>query len=340
MRSIAFFLFILVTGFNASLAANETLTKVKTRGHLLCGVSDGLAGFSFRNAAGEWDGFDVDVCRAVAAAIFGVQGKPSVKFVSLTANNRFKALSAGKVDVLSRNTTWTMGRDVELGLTFPVTVFYDGQGFMVPANLPITQVAHLSGARICVVAGTTHVANIPIHFNKRKMAHSLVTSTNQTELRKMYQSGQCEALSADRSALFAIRSQLQDPSDHMILAGVISKEPLGPVVREGDERWADIIRWTVYGLINAEEKKIARLAMLDERGDALTSDQLNFLDVAGKLGAKLGLDAKWLRNAIAVVGNYGEIFERNVGTESELEIVRGKNALWSNHGLIYAPPMR
>jgi general L-amino acid transport system substrate-binding protein len=340
MRSIVFFLIILVTGFKATLAADDTLAKVKARGHLLCGISEGLTGFSFRNAAGAWDGFDVDICRAVAAAVIGIQSKATVKFVSLTANNRFKALTAGKIDVLSRNTTWTMGRDVELGLTFPITVFYDGQGFMVRANLPITLVEHLSGARICVVAGTTHVANIPIHFNKRKMAHSLVTSTNQTELREMYQRGECEALSADRSALFAIRSQLQDPSQHMILAGVISKDPLGPVVRDGDERWADIIRWTVHGLVNAEEKKIARLAVLDEKGDALTSDQAHFLDLAGRLGSKLGLDAKWLRNAIATVGNYGEIFERNVGTESELEIVRGQNALWSDHGLIYAPPMR
>ncbi|MGI9479950.1 MAG: amino acid ABC transporter substrate-binding protein [Hyphomicrobiaceae bacterium] len=340
MRSIVCFLVILVTGVNATLAADDTLAKVKARGHLLCGVSEGLAGFSFRNAAGAWAGFDVDICRAVAAAVFGVQSDTTAKFVPLTANNRFKRLTSSKIDILSRNTTWTMGRDVDLGLTFPATVFYDGQGFMVSANLPITQVEHLSGARVCVIAGTTHVANIPIYFNSRKMAYSLVTSTDHSKLREIYQRGECEALSADRSALFAIRSQLDAPSEHMILAGVISKEPLGPVVREGDERWADIIRWTVYGLINAEEKKIVRLAMLDEKRDALTSDQLNFLHVAGKLGAKLGLKASWLRNAIAVVGNYGEIFERNVGAESELEIVRGKNALWSNNGLIYAPPMR
>lgn len=340
MRSILLVLVIIQTAFNSALAAEGTLAKVKARGHLLCGVSEGLAGFSYRNAAGAWNGFDVDICRAVAAAILGIQDKETVRFISLTAKNRFKALTAGKIDILSRNTTWTMGRDVELDLTFPVTVYYDGQGFMVPANLPITRVEHLSGARICVMAGTTHVANIPMHFNKKKMAYSLVTSTNQTELRELYQTGQCETLSADRSALFAMRSQLDDPSEHMVLAGVISKEPLGPVVRDGDERWADIIRWTVYGLINAEEKKIARLAILESKGADLKSDQVSFLDVAGKIGAKLGLNAKWIRNAIAAVGNYGEIFERNVGIESELEIVRGKNALWSNHGLIYAPPMR
>ena len=169
---------------------------------------------------------------------------------------------------------------------------------------------------------------------------SLVTSANHEELRGLYQNGECEALSADRSALFAIRSQLQDPSQHMILAGVISKEPLGPVVRDDDGRWADIVRWTVHGLINAEEKKISRLAILAAKGDALSGEQTEFLEAAGKLGTKLGLDAKWLRNALAAVGNYGEVFERNLGTETELEIIRGQNALWSQGGLIYAPPMR
>lgn len=335
--AIAFFVLVAAGVYTWSAEA-ATLDQVKARDHLVCGVSEGLLGFSHLNTAGQWEGFDVDICRSLAAAIFGDRSK--VRFVPLSAKDRFQALSTAKIDVLSRNTTWTMSRDIGLGLTFPAIAYYDGQSFMIPSALVIARVAHLSGARICVLSGTTAETNIARQFVRMSMTYSLIKSNSRGELLARYEKGECDVFSADRSALFAVRLQLQDPSQHMILSEVISKEPLGPAVKDGDAQWADIVRWTIAALINAEELKITRLALTNKKGGNISNEQEGFLKSAGKLGVKLGLSDQWVRDVIAAVGNYGEIFERNLGSESRLGIARGQNSLWRDGGLIYAPPMR
>lgn len=314
-----------------------TLDTVRERGALVCGVSEGLRGFSAPDANGEWSGFDVDLCRAVAAAVLGERSK--VTFVPLSAEDRFRALADTKIDLLSRNSTWTMSRDLELGLTFPAITYYDGQGFMLPEALGISSVGHLSGAKVCVVSGTTTQDNIVAHFAGAGMVQSLTPFPNHNEALKHYENGECDTFSADRSALFADRLLLATPAEHMILPEVITKEPLGPVVRDGDEQWADIVRWTVAALINAEELQLTR-ATLANKSPSLSAEQQSFLATAGKLGRRLGLTEAWVTNVVAAVGNYGQIFERNLGGDSDLGIVRGLNALWSQGGLIYAPPMR
>lgn len=318
-------------------AGASTLETVRARGTLLCGVSQGLQGFSKQDERGNWAGFDVDLCRAIAAAVLGDQSL--VTFVPLSAESRFQALREDQIDILSRNTTWTMTRDLEFGLTFPAITYYDGQGFMLPEALGIASVRHLSGAKVCVVSGTTTEENIASHFAGAGMVQSVATYANRAEALKHYVEGDCDAFSADRSALFADRLSLSEPSEHMVLPEIISKEPLGPAIRDGDDQWASIVRWTFAALVNAEELKLTR-SMVVKMVSPLSTQQQSFLQNAGRLGEQLGLADQWAVNVIAAVGNYGEIFDRNVGSQSELQIVRGLNALWDQGGLIYAPPMR
>ncbi len=321
----------------ASAAQAATLDEVKARGHVLCGVSDGLAGFSNPDASGNWSGIDVDVCRAIAAAIF--DDPNAVRYVSTTAAERFQALTSGKVDLLSRNTTVTMQRDVALGMDFTHVTYYDGQGFMVKAEAGITNVSGLNGATICTQAGTTTELNVADYFGANGLAFNILTFEKENEALQAYQAGQCDAYTTDASGLYAGRLELGDPNAHVILPEIISKEPLAPAVRQGDSRWADIVRWVQYAQINAEELGITS-ANVGEMASSPNPEIRRLMGVDGDFGAQLGLTNDWAVRVLRHVGNYGEMFERNVGEGSPLKIARGQNALWSKGGLQYAPPVR
>jgi general L-amino acid transport system substrate-binding protein len=328
--------------FAASLAAGTalagpTLDKVKSQG-LVCGVSTGLAGFSLADSQGKFTGLDVDVCRAIAAAISGDPGK--VKFVPLTAQQRFTALQSGEVDLLSRNTTWTLQRDTQLGLNFAPTTYYDGQGFMVPKKLGVKSAKELNGATVCVQPGTTTELNLSDYFRANKMQFKPVVIEKLDEVEAAYFSGRCDVYTTDASGLAATRiSKAPKPDDHVILPEIISKEPLAPAVRHGDDEFFDIVKWTVYALIEAEEKGI-NSKNVDEmlKSDDPTVKRL--LGVTEGMGKALNLSEKWAYNAIKMVGNYGEIYERNVGKDSPLKLERGLNDLWTRGGLQYAMPIR
>lgn len=312
-------------------ASASTLDDVRSRGTLVCGISEGLPGFSDRDEAGGWYGFDVDFCRAVAAAVLGDSDK--VDYVQLSATDRFKALTDGKIDLLSRNSTWTMSRDLNLGIDFAGIAYYDGQGFLAHALDGMTSALELLGARICVVSGTTTEDNAAAYFARNGMDVTFERFTDRTEARRAYAAGECDVYTADSSALAAERSLLEVPDDHVILREVISKEPLGPVTREGDAGWNELVRWTLYGLINAEEDGLTAAAV----GDAANRDSAVAL---GKAAAtEFGIADDWLAVVLASVGNYGEIFERNLGEGTPLAIRRGVNALWTQGGILYAPPM-
>ena len=318
--------------------AGATFDAVKARGHVVCGVHTGLAGFSAPDAKGEWSGIDVDVCRAAAAAVFGDATK--VKYVPLSAQQRLTALQSGEVDVLSRNTTWTASRDTANGLNFTGVNYYDGQGFMVPAKLGVKGAKDLNGATICVQTGTTTELNLADYFRTHKLEFRPVTIEKYEEVTAAYLAGRCDAITSDTSQLAAIRANdTPNPADHVILPELISKEPLGPSVRHGDDQWFDLVKWSLYAMIDAEEKGITSKTV----DEALTSADPNVARLLGKtgdIGKGMGVDNKWAYNIIKQVGNYGESFERNVGKDSKLKLDRGLNAQWTKGGLQYSPPIR
>ena len=333
---------ILVLSFGASAIA-DTLSDTKDRGHVRCGVSQGLPGFSNPDADGNWVGIDVDVCRAVAAAIFGKGGDEKVEYFPVSAKERFTKLTAGEYDILSRNTTWTLSRDAKIGLTFNGVNFYDGQGFMVPKALGITSALELDGASVCVNTGTTTELNLADYFRDNGMSYEPVVFEKADEVLAAYDSGRCDVHTTDKSGLAAQRTKLAQPNDHMVLGETISKEPLGPVTREGDEPWSDIVFWVLNALITADELGVTSADVEAVRSDPnSTPEWKRILGTEGATGEHLGLGAKWAYNAIQQVGNYGEMYERNVGANTPLALARAgsPNAGWKNGGLIYAPPIR
>ncbi len=319
----------------ASSAA--TLDAVKERGQLICGANGTLAGFGMPDPQGNWTGFDVDFCRAIAAAIFNDPTK--VKFVPLTAKDRFTALQSGEVDVLSRNTTWTLSRDTSLGLDFVAVNFYDGQGFMVHKALKVSSALELDDATICVQQGTTTELNLADYFRSHRMSLKSVTFATGDEALKAYESGRCDSYTTDASGLYGERLQLSDPGQSIVLPEIISKEPLSAVVRQDDNQWSDIVRWAHFAMVDAEELGVAK-ANVDERKKSDDPEAKRLLGAEGQYGEALGLSNEWAYRIIKHVGNYGESFERNLGQASPLKIARGLNALWMKGGLQYAPPIR
>ena len=322
----------LVIGVNAG-----TLQDVKNRDSLNCGVSTGLAGFSQKDEKGKWSGIDVDACRAVAAAVLGDADKVSYK--PLTAKERFTALQSGEIDMLSRNTTWTHTRDTSLGLNFVGTTYYDGQGFMVKKSLGVKSAKELDGAAVCIQAGTTTELNLADYFRANNMKYKAITFDTSDQTRGGFDSGRCDVLTSDQSQLYALRIGLTDPDSAMVLPEVISKEPLGPVVRQGDDEWFNIVRWSVFALIEAEFLGIDSKSVGKVRNNGNPA-QKRLLGSEGDAGEKLGLSADWAYNIVKQVGNYGETFEKNVGAGSPLKISRGLNAQWNQGGILYSPPIR
>ena len=325
----------------ASVASADTLDDVKAKGFIQCGVNSGLAGFSAPDDKGEWTGLDVDFCRAVAAAVFGDGTK--VKFTPLSAKDRFTALQSGEIDILSRNTTWTINRDTALGLNFAGVTYFDGQGFMInAAKLPgVNSTLQLSGASVCVQSGTTTELNLADYFKSNNLEYNPVVFEKIEEVNAAYDSGRCDAYTTDQSGLYAIRLTLASPADHVVLPEIISKEPLGPAVRQGDDKWFDIVKWTYYALLNAEELGITK-ANVEEMKTSANPEIKRILgtEPETKIGTDLGLTNDWVANIVKATGNYGEIFEANVGSGSPLKISRGINALWTKSGLQYGMPIR
>ena len=325
-------------GATAPSIAGETLDAINERGVLRCGVNTGLAGFSNPDSEGNWEGLDVDVCRAVAAAIFG--DPDAIEYTPLTAQQRFTALQAGEVDVLSRNTTWTLTRDTALGLNFAGVTFYDGQGFMVPQDLGVTSALELDGATVCVQTGTTTELNLADYFRANGMAFEPVVIEQIDEVNAAFFAGRCDVYTTDASGLASIRATVApNPDDYVILPEIISKEPLGPVVRHGDDEFLDIVKWTVFALIEAEELGVTS-ANVDEMLESENPSIQRLLGSTPGMGENLGLSEDWAYNILTSVGNYGEIFERNVGVETSLGLERGINDLWTRGGLMYAMPVR
>jgi general L-amino acid transport system substrate-binding protein len=327
----------LVAAASTSVYAGATLDAVKSKGYLQCGVTTGLPGFSSPDDKGNWTGIDVDTCRAVAAAVFGDATK--VKFSPLTAKERFTALQSGEIDMLARNTTWTLTRDSSLGINFTGVNYYDGQGFLVTKKLGVKSALELDGASFCIQAGTTTELNLADYFRANKMSYTPITFDKSDETVKAFEAGRCDALTSDQSQLYALRIQLKDPGSAIVLPEVISKEPLGPVVRQGDDDWFNIVRWSLFAQLNAEELGITS-ANADEMKSSTDPNVRRLLGLEGIKGDGLNLSADWAYNIVKQVGNYGEMFERNVGMSSALEISRGLNALWNKGGIQYAPPIR
>lgn len=317
--------------------AGTTLEAIKKNGFIKCGISDGLPGFSFADEKGNYSGIDVDVCRAIAAALFGDTTK--LKYTPLTAKERLTALQSGEIDVLSRNTTWTSSRDSAQGLNFAGVTYYDGQGFLVNKKLGVNSAKNLDGATVCVQAGTTTELNLSDYFRANKMKFTPITYDKSDESAKSLEAGRCDVLTSDQSQLYAQRIKLAKPDEYVVLKEVISKEPLGPVVRHGDDDWFDIVKWTLYVMVNAEELGI-NSKNVEEMKKSTNPDVKRLLGVEGDKGKDFGLANDWMATVIKQVGNYGEIFERNVGKGSPLKIDRGLNALWNQGGLQYAPPVR
>lgn len=326
-----------LAAFVAGSASAATLDTVKQRGVLNCGANTGLAGFGQPDAQGNWTGLDVDFCRAVAAAIFGDGSK--VKFVPLSAKDRFTALQSGEVDVLVRNTTWTLSRQASLGLEFAGINYYDGQGFMVRKSLKVASALELGGASICVQQGTTTELNLADYFRANKLELKSVTFATSDDTLKAFEAGRCDAFTTDASGLYAERLRLAKPDEFLVLPEIISKEPLAPAVRKGDDQWFDLVQWTLFAQVTAEELGVTK-ANVDEKLKSDNPDVKRLLGTEGKFGESLGVGNDWAFKLIKSQGNYGEIFERNVGAGSPLKIARGLNALWSKGGLQYAPPIR
>ena len=323
---------------SATAHAGKTLDAVKAKGHVQCGVSTGLPGFSAADEKGQFTGLDVDVCRAVAAAIFG--DADMVKYSPLTAKERFTALQSGEIDMLSRNTTWTYTRDTSLGLNFAGVNYYDGQGFLVTKNLGVKSALELNGASFCIQAGTTTELNLADYFRSNKMEYTPITFDTSDQTVKAFEAGRCDALTSDQSQLYALRIKLEDPKSAMVLPEVISKEPLGPVVRQGDDEWFNIVKWSLFAMVNAEELGVTSANVDDMMANSTDPNVRRLLGVEGVKGEWMGLPDNWGYSIVRHVGNYGEAFERNVGKGSPLGISRGLNALWSKGGIQYAPPIR
>jgi general L-amino acid transport system substrate-binding protein len=326
-----------VLAFTASAALAQTLNTVKARGMLNCGGNGSLGGFGLPDAQGNWTGLDVDFCRAVAAAVLGDAKK--VKFVPLSAKDRFTALQSGEVDVLARNTTWTSSRDTTLGLNFTGVNYYDGQGFMVRKTLKVNSALELSDASVCVQQGTTTELNLADYFRANNMKLKSVTFATADEAIKAYDSGRCDAFTTDASGLYSERLRMAQPSDHIVLPEIISKEPLGPSVRKGDDQWFAIVKWVHFAMVNAEELGVSSKT-IDQMMSSTNPDVKRLVGTEGNYGEQLGLSKDWAVNIIKQVGNYGESFDRNVGEGSTLKIARGLNRLWTKGGIMYAPPVR
>ncbi len=318
-------------------AGAGTLDDVKARGALNCGVSQGLPGFSNPDDKGNWTGLDVDFCRAIAAAIFNDANK--VKFSPLSAKDRFTALQSGAIDVLSRNTTWTMSRDTTLGFNFAGVMYYDGQGFMVRKSLNLKSVTELNGASICVQTGTTNELNVGDYFRTNNLKYELIAFATIDETIKAYDSGRCDAFTSDQSQLYAVRLKLTNASDHVVLPEVISKEPLGPLVRHGDDSWFDLVKWTYYALLDAEELGVSS-KNIDQMANTPNPEIKRLLGGDSKFGEAIGISNDWVARMVKLVGNYGEIFDRNLGPSTPLAIDRGLNKLWSKGGIQYGMPVR
>ena len=332
---------VAAAGLMVGTAGAGTLDDVRAKGFVQCGVSTGLAGFAFTDENGVWDGFDVTFCRAVAAAVFGDGGDDRIKFTPTTGKTRFTALASGEIDVLFRNTTWTYSRDVDLKFTFLGVNYYDGQGFMVPASLGVSSASELDGATVCIQTGTTTELNLADFFRANNMSYEPVPIETNAEAEQNYLAGACDVYTTDRSGLAATRANFPDPSAHVILPEVISKEPLGPLVRHGDDEWGDVVRWTLNVLIIAEEKGITQANVGDMAASAGSDPEINrMLGIEGEYGAMLGLSSDWVVNVIAQGGNYGEIFERFIGENTAIGLSRGVNALWTDGGILYTPPYR
>jgi general L-amino acid transport system substrate-binding protein len=324
-------------GFSVQAASAQTLKTIKDRGLLSCGVTQGLAGFSLPDDKGNWIGLDVDVCRAIAAAVFNDPSK--VKFVPLSAKDRFTALQSGEVDLLSRTTTWTLSRDTSLGANFTGVTYYDGQGFMVKKSLKVNSALELNSASVCVATGTTTELNLADYFKGNNMKYEVIAFATADDTIKAYESGRCDVFTTDQSGLYAERLKLANPADHVVLPEIISKEPLGPMVRHGDDQWFDIVKWALYAMVTAEELGITQ-KNVDEKVKSDNPELKRVLGTDGNLGEQLGLTKDWVVRIVKAVGNYGESFDRNVGAGSKLGIARGLNALWNKGGLQYAPPIR
>jgi general L-amino acid transport system substrate-binding protein len=320
-------------------AAGPVYDAVKQKGFVQCGVNvSGLPGFASVDDAGTWTGLDIDLCKAVATAVFGDPTK--VKYTPLNAKERFTALQSGQIDILSRNTTWTIDRDTAQGLTFAAVNYYDGQGFMVTKSLGVSSAKELDGASVCVQAGTTTELNLADYFRGNGLKFEPVVFENNDEVNAAYSAGRCDALTTDASALYSSRTKLANPDDHIVLPEIISKEPLGPAVRQGDDEWADVVRWSYYSMVQAEEFELTSANVDQVKGETQNPDVKRFLGVDDPKGKSLGLPDDFSYQIVKQIVNYGESFERNVGMGSSLKIERGINALWTNGGLQYAPPFR
>lgn len=329
---------LVLAGGVSSALAGATFDAVKERGELICGVHTGLPGFAAPDDKGVWKGLDADMCRVVAAAVFGDPNK--VKFVPLTAQQRFTALQSGEIDMLSRNTTDTLSRDTALGLNFTVTTYYDGQGFLVPKKLGVKSALELGGATVCVQTGTTTELNLADYFRANKMELHSLTIEAYEEVTAAFLAGRCDVLTSDSSQLATIRANdTSNPADYVILPEIISKEPLAPAVRHGDDEWYDVVKWSIYATIEAEEKGVSSKNVDQAKGSADPTVK-RLLGITPGLGKDLGLDEEWAYNIIKQVGNYGEIYERTVGMDSKLQLPRGLNAQWTKGGLMYSPPFR
>jgi general L-amino acid transport system substrate-binding protein len=318
-------------------ATAQTLDVIRDRGKLICGINPDLPGFAARDQEGAWRGFDVDFCRAVAAAIFNDAGK--VEFKALSNAERLTALKNSDIDLLSRNTTWTMARETALGINFAAVTYYDGQGFLVRSSLKVESALELGGKSICVQTGTTTEANLADYFRGKKLTYQLNAFPSADEALAAYNDGRCDAFTTDTSALFAERLKLAKPDEHVILPDIISKEPLSPAVRQGDDRWFKIVQWTHFVMLNAEELGVTSNTI----EQAMNSDNpeiRRLVGLDGSAGTDIGLSSDWAARVIRLVGNYDEVFERNVGTGSKLGIPRGINQLWTHGGIQYAPPIR
>jgi general L-amino acid transport system substrate-binding protein len=338
IRIISAALFAIAAVFgSASAQAQQTLAQIKSRGVLNCGSNNGLIGFGAPDAQGNWSGLDVEYCRAIAATIFNDPSK--VKFIPLSANDRFKALLAGDIDVLVRNSTWTISNDTPPGLLFTNVNYYDGQGLMVRRKLGVMSAMQLAGASICVQRGTTTELNVVDYFKTNNLRHTIVAFDTGPETLKAYDAGRCDAFTTDASSLYAERLKLTTPDDHMVLVEIISKEPLGPLTRDNDSQWFKLVRWVHFAMLNAEELGVTK-ANVDQMLRSANPEIRRLLGVDGKFGEGLGLTPDWAYRIVRHVGNYGESFERTVGSRSVLRMSRGQNALWTKGGLQYAPPIR
>ncbi|MFV2051740.1 amino acid ABC transporter substrate-binding protein [Aliiroseovarius sp. YM-037] len=338
MKKSVFFGALTVAGIAAGGVYAGTLDDVKARGKLNCGVATGVPGFATPDANGEWQGFDVSICRAVAAAV--LNDASAVEFVPTTGKTRFTALASGEIDMLARNTTWTFSRDVDLKFDFIGVNYYDGQGFMVPSGLGVTSAKDLDGATVCIQTGTTTELNLADFFRINNISYEPVPIETNAEAQQQYLAGACDVYTTDASGLAATRASFENPAEHVLLPEIISKEPLGPLVRHGDNEWGDVVRWTLNALVAAEELDVTS-ANIAEMASGTNNPEINrMLGTEGNLGEMLGLEAEWAQRAIAVNGNYGEIFEKFIGESTPIGLARGLNAQWTDGGLLYAPPFR